>query len=272
MTLQQRNDLDAYVDEVEQHLAIILPDTCDVTHLLLPIFSSAKLLHISNDISFPYFQFLDWNKHRKDNERYNSMKEYQWENKTNKLYWRGSTTGGRNTINNYEKNHRVRFIKKVNSNPFLAENSNALLHAVIQCDQDACAKMRSEFRISSREAFDENWKYKYLIDIEGNSFSLRLKSFLHSNSLVFRHQAFFPEFFMQWIEPGKHYIQIKFDFSDLEEKLKWAMNNESETEIKEIVNESTNFIQNHLRMEDVHCYIYRLLLDYSKLLDYVPHK
>jgi len=73
---------------------------------------------------------------------------------------------------------------------------------------------------------------------------------------------------MPWLEPGKHYVQVKFDFSDLEEKLIWAMDHEKEA--KEIADASTDFIKNHLRTDDVNCYVYRLILDYAKVLNYVP--
>lgn len=65
-------------------------------------------------------------------------------------------------------------------------------------------------------------EWKYLIDIEGMSFSGRLPLLLHSGRLLFyQHESlkqWFDELFIPWV----HYIPVKSDLSDLFVNLDWA--------------------------------------------------
>jgi len=142
-------DWDNFLSEAGQHMAVISPDTCDVTHILAPVFSCAKMLHLSEDLMFPYYLFQSWGGDRSIAERNNNLPEHQWNNKTDKLYWRGSTTGGRNRIDNYEKAHRIRLIQTVHKDPtsFLYTHSNVYFSGVIQCNHDACEKMKKRITL-----------------------------------------------------------------------------------------------------------------------------
>lgn len=60
----------------------------------------------------------------------------------------------------------------------------------------------------------EEWKY--LLDIEGNGYSARLKLLLCSNRIVFIADRPYKEFFYQFLIPWTHYIPVKRDLSDLE--------------------------------------------------------
>ncbi|KAJ7719993.1 hypothetical protein DFH07DRAFT_972754 [Mycena maculata] len=69
---------------------------------------------------------------------------------------------------------------------------------------------------------EEVYKYKYVFDVDGNSFSGRYLGLLQSRSLVFK-LTVFVEYFNGWLCPFEHYIPILPDLSDLVEKLECAV-------------------------------------------------
>ena len=110
----------------------------------------------------------------------------------------------------------------------------------------------------------ENFQNKYLMSLDGNSFVSRLPKFMSSGSLNFR-AGIFNEWFDEWIQDGKHYIQVELDFSDLEEKVKWAIRNDKKAKL--IGLEAREFAKKRLRTEDLQCYLFRLLLEYAAILE-----
>ena len=73
---------------------------------------------------------------------------------------------------------------------------------------------------------EEQLKYKYLISIEGNDVSSGLKWMLMSNSVVLLPPTTYESWAMEGLlEPFVHYIPIKSDASDVEEKIQWAEDN-----------------------------------------------
>ncbi len=76
----------------------------------------------------------------------------------------------------------------------------------------------------------DHQKYKYLIDIQGNGFSARLKFLLHSGRLLFLQERKWKTFYHFKLIPFVHYIPVAEDFSDLREKLNWAILNEEEAD------------------------------------------
>lgn len=61
----------------------------------------------------------------------------------------------------------------------------------------------------------EHTRYKYLIDVEGNSYSARLKFLFYSQRVVFLQERKWKEYFHYDLKPYEHYIPVKNDLSDL---------------------------------------------------------
>jgi hypothetical protein len=71
----------------------------------------------------------------------------------------------------------------------------------------------------------EHCDYKYLIDIQGNGYSGRTKLLMHSGRPLFYQDREWHEYWFFETKPFVHYIPVKEDFSDLNEKLDWASEN-----------------------------------------------
>jgi hypothetical protein len=90
-------------------------------------------------------------------------------------------------------------------------------------------------------------KWRYIIDVEGVSFSARFKFFLWSKRLVFLQDRPFKEWFWPLLVPWKHYVPVSRDLSDLEEKLMYIKNNPKIED--EIRMNAFSFAKEHLTLD-----------------------
>tara|TARA_B100002019_G_C21250449_1_gene590837 strand:- start:69 stop:2060 length:1992 start_codon:yes stop_codon:yes gene_type:complete len=90
-------------------------------------------------------------------------------------------------------------------------------------------------------------KWKYLIDIRGIGYSGRTKFLMHSNRVVFLVNSPFEEYWYQFLEPWKHYVPVKDDYSDLEENYYKVENDKNLHDF--ILNEQTKFAKKYITYE-----------------------
>ena len=158
------------------------------------------------------------------------VNDIPWEQKVGKAVWRGKygaiIHNTRSSTNDYMKYALVS--KHLNSTIVDAKFSKSTEHApkeMIGLYMDMKAQLA----------------YKYIISIEGNDVSSGLKWMLFSNSVVFS-----PPFTMSsWamedtLQPFIHYIPIKRDMSNVEERIQWAESHPEETKL--ISERSTLFV------------------------------
>ncbi|NMV40792.1 glycosyl transferase family 90 [Ralstonia insidiosa] len=66
----------------------------------------------------------------------------------------------------------------------------------------------------------EQLQYKYIVSVEGNDVATNLKWIMSSNSLCFMRRPRYETWFMEGrLIPDVHYVLLKDDFSDLQEKM-----------------------------------------------------
>ena len=109
----------------------------------------------------------------------------------------------------------------------------------------------------------EQLKYKYLIDIQGNGYSGRLKYLLHSGRLIFMQDRKWKAYYHFKLKPYVHFVPIKEDFSDMYEQLEWAENNPGK--IAEIIQHATDFALTELKYENVILELRTKLYSFAKL-------
>ncbi|KAJ7445527.1 hypothetical protein B0H11DRAFT_430272 [Mycena galericulata] len=79
-------------------------------------------------------------------------------------------------------------------------------HFTEDCDRDAIV---AEYDIGGPVApKEEIYQFKYLLDVDGNTFSGRYFGLLRSGSLVFKSTAFV-EYFSDWLHPYEHCIPVR---------------------------------------------------------------
>lgn len=69
---------------------------------------------------------------------------------------------------------------------------------------------------------EEQLKYKFILSVEGNDVATNLKWIMSSNSLCFMTTPEYETWFMEGrLIPDHHYVHLREDYSDLEEKIRY---------------------------------------------------
>ncbi len=126
--------------------------------------------------------------------------------------------------------------------------------------------------LKEKISINEHLKYKFILCQEGNDVASNLKWVMSSNSLAVMPPPKYETWFMEGtLKPNVHYVAIKEDYSDLEERLMHYINHESEAlEIIRSANEHVRKFRNS-RLEQTLCL---LVLDkfFSKSGQTKPHR
>jgi hypothetical protein len=87
----------------------------------------------------------------------------------------------------------------------------------------------------------EQLNYKFILSIEGNDVATNLKWIMSSNSVCFMTEPKFETWFMEGaLIAGKHYVQLKDDYSDLQEKVVYYLNHPNEA--KNIIKNANSYV------------------------------
>jgi hypothetical protein len=91
----------------------------------------------------------------------------------------------------------------------------------------------------------EQLKYKFILSLEGIDVASSLKWIMSSNSICFTQPLKFETWFMEGtLIPGVHFVALKDDFSDVEEKMEYY--NSHPREAKEIVENANRYADRFL--------------------------
>ncbi len=114
---------------------------------------------------------------------------------------------------------------------------------------DAVPKMNidcSKYWINSQDLV----KYKYILDIDGMASTWDATAWkLNSGSVLFKTDSCWKQWFYEEFMPWIHYIPIKDDFSDLDEKFVWCEEHQPACEI--IIQNAMDFFQKVYRHQNV---------------------
>lgn len=153
-----------------------------------------------------------------------------FDKKNNKIIWRGTSTG----------NKRVNFVEKYQNH----QNEDIDIKF-----SNLCQNVIDNNYILSKLSIKEQLQSKFLISIEGNDVATNLKWILYSNSVVIMPKPTVCSWIMEdKLISGTHYIEIKSDYSNLEEKYKWCLNNLEEC--KKIAENGKKYIEQFLNQEN----------------------
>ena len=251
------------------------PNAFDIVHDLFPVFSQSKISSFQ-DIIYPSPWY--W-AHRVS---YEETKDFPWDSKDDKLYWRGSTTGGFSRAGGWRRQHRQVFVDKLNSPDnasILKKNDRGYWQTlsvprvdyknlfdvnftfVGQCDPEDCEAQIQHFHPSNHAEQQEAWGSKFLLDIDGNAFSGRYYAFLLSNSLIFK-LALFREWHDEWIRPWVHYVPLGVKGNEYVESVRYfAQEDEGKVYAPQIAERGQTWAREVLRNQDLEVWFFRLLLE-----------
>jgi hypothetical protein len=170
---------------------------------------------------------------------YNKPKDIPFENKINKIFWRGTTTGS--SEHHLAEKWNPRTVNRFN----LIEkwfNKNNKIDIGFSFIHREWLKEKYNKYVKGKCSPEYFLKYKYIISVEGNDKDSGINWKLNSNSLVLMPKPRVTSWLMETtLIPDFHYILLKDDFNDLEEKFNWCNNNENKC--KEIIKNANNFMK-----------------------------
>ncbi|HEY0246435.1 MAG TPA: glycosyl transferase family 90, partial [Mucilaginibacter sp.] len=135
--------------------------------------------------------------------------------------------------------HRMRFMEQYFDNPL--------------CDLGQVNREGGNPKwIKPKISIPRHLAYKFILSLEGNDVATNLKWVMSSNSVAVMAKPRYETWFMEGrLIADHHYILIKDDYSDLEEKLQYYINNPKAAQA--IVNNANQYIQQFLnkKQEDL---------------------
>lgn len=104
---------------------------------------------------------------------------------------------------------------------------------------------------------DQQAKHKYIIHVDGNVLAYRLLKMMLLGSVILRVESPYIHWLDHRMKAGKHYIAIKPDLSDLEERIQWCIAHDKKC--KTIAERAKKFAEEALSPEFMKSYFEKLL-------------
>ncbi|EGF99281.1 family 90 glycosyltransferase [Melampsora larici-populina 98AG31] len=203
---------------------------------LYPVFSPSKIDGFS-DILIPS------NFYYGDDARYSfeANETISWDQKHDKLFWRGKTTGGGNSPPRHQLQYqRHRFVRLAQSmsrslkSLLIQDQPNGLLYHMKRTisdlnqawldvgftgytgcgDPDICDLTAALYPLKAPVPLSEMARYKAILDLDGMAFSGRFVALMSMGSGVIK-STIFKDALTDWIEPWVHYIPLSVGYEEM---------------------------------------------------------
>lgn len=279
-------DLCEHAEYNDIHGLFVAPESLRLTEGLVPILSNGAPSTMG-DILYPSTAYIE-----EDRFEYHEDHDMEWDKKQNNVYWAGSTTGGHAREGNWQSLHRQRFVafaqnlqRRHQPYSYLRENKqtgtitrvpssflNSRLYDVaftnvLQCDPRACRDQRRHFRNKAWAPSDAPLGSRLVFDLDGNGISGRYYKLLESRSAPLK-QSLVREWHDDRLVPWLHFVPVSQGMGELPELVEYLTSTESgRARAKEIADAGRRWFQQAFREVDLVIYMYRLMLELSRLQD-----
>ncbi|KAK3343195.1 hypothetical protein B0H65DRAFT_577120 [Neurospora tetraspora] len=253
---------------------------------LVPVLSTGAPSTMS-DILYPSAAYIE------SGFVYDPTRDIPWEQKSNNLYWAGSTTGGyasssssSSSSEQWKSFHRQRFVSLAQNlnhqphtylrslngvitrftSPFLNSRLFSVFFTRFQfCSPSTCRAQRSFFRTKSYADKDEAFGSRLVFDLDGNGISGRYYKLLASNSAVLK-QTLLREWHDDRLVPWVHYFPVSMGMEEVPELVMYLTSSEEgRKKAREVAERGREWWGRALRERDMGVYLYRLLLEVGRL-------
>ena len=294
----------------DKHGMMYAGSTILPTKRLVPIFGECKV-NVNSDILFPANMY--W-KHD-DRYDYNGKHDDDWDQKKEIMLWRGVTSGGTQNKDNWRKMHRQRLVmltgsesnhdaRILNEQPeqqgeyenyrqfhpadYAKNHTDIGFTETWGCVPD-CGFYNGVWDLKNQIDLPDQFQHKYLVDVDGHSFSGRWRAFLESKSLGFK-ATIFREWHDSRLFAWRHFVPMDNRYDDLYTLLTYftgfdgaaqppsngpddGRRNEKvhvashQAEGKRLADQGREWAKKVLRREDIEIYVFRLLIEYARVVD-----
>lgn len=266
------------------HGFLLSPAPALFTRDAFPVFSQSKTSGFA-DILVP----SPWN--YDDKAAYDENEDMEWSKKKNIMFWRGSSSDGYAAWGSWQGFLRARFVHAAKSITRIAKLQQDGQTQVLgpdelpnfdvgfvsrwtKCHRQDCQSEKDTFwgigqdsPDKSQVPFTDHWKYAHLMDLDGAGFSGRFIPFLRSKSLVYR-SGLFRTWFNERVHAWRHYVPVDVRLHELWDLLSYfGIDTEGKRRAEAIAEEGRAWSRKALRREDMRVYMFRLLLEWGRLVD-----
>lgn len=222
----------------DQHGFLFAPSTIVATKELVPIFGECKV-NVNNDILFPANMYY----RNDDRYAYDPKYDYGWDDKEDSMIWRGVTSGGTNTAENWRRMHRQRLVLFTNGtemadkevqiivedpaqkgfyqkfehfkpSSFAAQHTDVGFTGPLACVPGDCPFYEGVWTYKNMTTLSQQFESKFLIDVDGHSFSGRWHAFLRSQSLGIK-ATVFREWHDSRLFAWRHFVPLDNRYDEL---------------------------------------------------------
>jgi hypothetical protein len=279
------------------HGTFVEPLTIATSKELIPLFGGSKLPN-NNEILIPGAMYLT------DDPFYSGGNSHgpPWRQKMTGVVWRGVASGGRNKKENWAHFQRHRLVQMLNAttvSEMEANQTRTVTFAMPPLEkydfprrrQGAIGKWLETFAdvgfvellcfpgdsecdyvspylsVVESVPMAEQYKYKFMPDVDGNSFSARFRGFLSSTSLPIK-STVYAEWHDDRLVPWVHFAPMDNTFQDLYAILDYfTRGRKGDNAARFIAEEGTAWSAKVLRREDMLLYVWRVLLEFARVCD-----
>lgn len=222
----------------DKHGFLFSSSSLVATKRLVPIFGECKV-NVNSDILFPANMYYM----RDKRYEYNNAKDINWDKKKDLMIWRGVTSGGTQNENNWRQMHRQRLVMFVNGtemkdtdvrilieqperkdeyenfrqyhpSEFAEKYTDVGFTGTASCIPEGCPFYNDVWTLKEEVSFADQFEAKYLIDVDGHSFSGRWRAFLWSKSLGIK-ATIFREWHDSRLFAWRHFAPIDNRYDDI---------------------------------------------------------
>lgn len=231
-----------------------------------PILCASKIKGVSQGI-----YFVDWYTKILISKNWNEkiepiLQTVKWEERKDQLIWRGWTSDGWYTTENWASHRRA---KLCNLSLQFPELIDARFNNICHVTTSQIEELREIVPYGSTMSIEEHIQYKYQLICDGmfSTFAGDKWRFF-SESVNFMHESEFGHWFYGGLIPWVHYVPVKSDLSDLVDKLLYMKANPDLG--RQIAVNGRQFALDYLTPEKIAVYCYKVLLKYASLQKFSP--
>lgn len=180
--------------------------------------------------------------------------ELNWDNKFDKLCFRGYLTGDGN---DYDTNIRIKAYEiGLNHKDILDIGITEFRKQIKKSTNQSLGIIKTKYFTNNLTDYEQSF-YKYILILEGHFYASVISYKLNMKCCIFLQNSDKKMWYSDLLKPYKHYIPIKQDLSNLVEQTKWCLLNDSKC--KNIAKNGYNLIKKILTREYIFKYMNRIL-------------
>jgi hypothetical protein len=187
---------------------------------------------------------------------------FPWDLREPLVFWRGTTTGGPFSLDNYSDGARFRLVEWSRRRPDLVD---ALFTGFHPASPDIEPIVRANGWLGQPVGIRDHFRFKYQVLVDGfTSPWPRFFWALQGDSVILKQETELLGWFDAGVEPWVHYLPLAPDLADLDERVGWARTHEHE--VRAMVERAHRFACGSLSDSAMLGYMRLLLTRYASLL------